>query len=105
MTIWLDCIAIFISAISISICVFYYFKVIQTYKRDRLTGLMLRHNLSYEMEDNINRTYDIVLIDVDNFKLINDKYGKNTIKRNPFNILEIITGTSSYSNKFAVNIL
>ncbi len=75
MTIWLDCIAIFISAISITICVFYYFKVIQTYKRDRLTGLMLRHNLSYEMEDNINRTYDIVLIDVDNFKLINDKYG------------------------------
>lgn len=71
----LDIISIVIDAVSMGTCVYYYCRVNRTYKRDRLTGLMIRHNLNYEMEDHINQSYDIVLIDVDNFKLINDKYG------------------------------
>jgi len=57
------------------ICIYYYYLVMKTYKKDRLTGLLIRHNLTFELEDNFNRPYDLVLIDVDNFKLINDKYG------------------------------
>lgn len=56
-------------------CVIYFYCVMQTYKKDNLTKLPLRHNLSYEMEDVKNKNYDVVLIDVDNFKLINDRYG------------------------------
>lgn len=56
-------------------CIYYFYLVMRIYKKDRLTGLAIRHNLNFEMEDNFNRTYDMVLIDVDNFKLINDKYG------------------------------
>lgn len=57
------------------VCIYYFYLVMRIYKKDRLTGLLVRHNLIFEMEDNLKRTYDMVLIDVDNFKLINDKYG------------------------------
>lgn len=63
------------SCMCVVVCIFYFYFVMATYKRDRLTGLMLRHNLGYEMEDSIDKAYDLVLVDVDNFKLINDKYG------------------------------
>lgn len=63
------------SCLTVVTCIYYYYFVMRTYKKDRLTGLLIRHNLNYEMEDNLNRAYDMVLIDVDNFKLINDKYG------------------------------
>lgn len=63
------------NCLAILTCVYYYYFVMRVYKKDRLTGLLLRHNLTYEMEDNIDKEYDLVLIDVDNFKLINDKYG------------------------------
>lgn len=56
-------------------CVFYYYIVMQTYKKDELTRLPIRHNLNYEMEDIVNKYYDVVLIDVDDFKLFNDRYG------------------------------
>lgn len=62
-------------AICMIVSVYYFYCVMRTYKRDGLTGLLVRHNLNYEMEDLFQKTYDIVLIDVDNFKLINDKYG------------------------------
>lgn len=62
-------------AISYISCIFYYYYTMRTYKRDGLTHLLLRHNLNFEMADLKNRDYDLVLIDVDNFKLINDKYG------------------------------
>lgn len=57
------------------VSVYYYYCIMQIFKKDRLTKLLLRHNLMYEMDDLINKSYDIVLIDVDNFKIINDKYG------------------------------
>lgn len=63
------------NCLSVITCVYYFFFVMRTYKKDRLTGLLLRHNLGFELEDNLDKAYDIVLIDVDNFKLINDKYG------------------------------
>jgi len=53
----------------------YFYNVLQIYKKDGLTRLLLRNNLNFDMEDLQNRRYHIVLIDVDNFKLINDKYG------------------------------
>lgn len=61
--------------LSIIACSVYFYFFMSTYKKDRLTGLLMRHNLSFEMEDLGDRYYDLVLIDVDNFKLINDKYG------------------------------
>ncbi len=57
------------------VSLFYYYFVMQNYKKDGLTRLFLRHDLYYEMEDLHNKDYDVVLVDVDNFKLINDKYG------------------------------
>lgn len=63
------------SALSIICCVTYFYSVMRLYKRDHLTGLLIRHNLNFEMADLVNKKYDMVLIDVDNFKLINDKYG------------------------------
>ncbi len=57
------------------LAVFYYYFVVQTYKKDNLTQLLLRHNLNFDMADLADKDYYIVLIDVDNFKLINDKYG------------------------------
>lgn len=53
----------------------YIYNVLQIYKKDGLTKLFLRNNLTFDMEDLAKRLYYIVLIDVDNFKLINDKYG------------------------------
>lgn len=63
------------NCISVLSCVFYFYRVMKTFKKDNLTGLLMRHNLKFEIEDIKNDSYDIVLIDVDNFKLINDKYG------------------------------
>lgn len=62
-------------ALSVITCILYYYCVMQTYKKDNLTRLPIRHNLNYEMEDIANKKYDVALIDVDNFKLINDRYG------------------------------
>lgn len=62
-------------ALAVITCVYYDYLVMTTYKKDRLTGLLLRHNLQFELEDLKKESYDTVLIDVDNFKLINDKYG------------------------------
>lgn len=61
--------------LSVIICILYYYGVMQTYKKDNLTGLPIRHSLNYEMEDIAGKEYNVVLIDVDNFKLINDRYG------------------------------
>lgn len=63
------------NGLGIIACICYFWMVMRTYKKDGLTGLLLRHNLNFEMADLYRKNYDIVLIDVDNFKLINDKYG------------------------------
>lgn len=55
--------------------VLYFYMVTRTYKRDALTKLYIRHNLNFELSDLHNTEYFVVLIDIDNFKLINDKYG------------------------------
>jgi len=62
-------------AMSLCACLLYFYKVTGTYKRDALTSLYSRHNLINEMEDLENSVYDVALLDVDNFKMINDKYG------------------------------
>lgn len=65
----------FTTILGIFVSVFYSYFAIQTYKKDGLTKLLLRHNLNFDMADMANKDYLISLIDVDNFKLINDKYG------------------------------
>lgn len=79
---------LFNSALSIITCLTYYYFVMRMYKKDNLTGLLMRHNLNYEMADLVNKDYDIVLIDVDNFKLINDKYGHDKGDEALVNIVE-----------------
>lgn len=66
-------------AVNVLLCVatglYYYYLVMSTYKLDALTRLFLRHTLKYELEDLADKEYDMAVIDVDNFKMINDKYG------------------------------
>ena len=57
------------------ICVYYYYLGMQTYKRDALTKLLNRHNFNYDLEELQNQNCMISIIDIDNFKMINDKYG------------------------------
>ncbi len=61
--------------LNLIVCIYYFCKVMLTYKRDALTKLALRHNLNFELKDLHNFSYIVSLIDVDNFKMINDKYG------------------------------
>lgn len=79
--------------LSLCTCILYFYKVTGIYKKDALTHLFNRHNLMYEMEDLSATVYDVALLDVDNFKMINDKYGHdkgdetlvtvvNTVKNN-----------------------
>lgn len=56
------------------VCFYFYF-VMEIYKLDGLTRLPLRNTLYFDMEDLKNKSYHLALIDADNFKLINDKYG------------------------------
>lgn len=61
--------------IAIDVCVYAYYIQIQRYKRDALTHLMTRHDLMCELEERKQEEFWVSLIDVDNFKKINDKYG------------------------------
>lgn len=68
-------VAIVNNSLCVISCISYYYSVIKLYKLDHLTRLPIRHNLRFEMDDCINKEYDVALIDVDNFKQINDRYG------------------------------
>lgn len=57
------------------ICVYYYYLGMQTYKRDALTKLLNRHNFNYDLEELQRQSCSITIMDIDNFKMINDKYG------------------------------
>lgn len=70
-----DCRNFMDDIMAICICLYYFYLVMQVYKRDALTGLMNRHNLVYDMEELVKKSYLITIIDIDNFKMINDKYG------------------------------
>jgi diguanylate cyclase (GGDEF)-like protein len=52
-------------------------KVEEMAKRDQLTSLYNRHHLDSVFEElhNNNTPYGIIMLDIDNFKLINDNYG------------------------------
>lgn len=63
------------SVVTVGICIYYFYLITQVYKLDALTKIMNRHNLMYDLEELINKEYLITMIDIDNFKSINDKYG------------------------------
>ncbi|MCQ2521830.1 MAG: EAL domain-containing protein [Lachnospiraceae bacterium] len=63
------------SAVAIEITLYYLFQKGETYRVDALTKLLNRHNLDLHAADLEKDDYDLVFIDIDNFKLINDKYG------------------------------
>ncbi len=67
--------SVFDHCLVVCFCLYYFYLSIQMYKRDALTNLLNRHKLLLDMDHFRNETYEIVLIDIDNFKLINDKYG------------------------------
>ncbi len=60
---------------TIGIVLFYLYEKGENYKLDALTHLLNRHNLNLYAQDLENEDYDVIFIDIDNFKLINDKYG------------------------------
>lgn len=64
-----------IDMLAMGTCVYYYYMIMLMYKRDALTHLMNRHNMNYELEELREKPYCLSMIDVDNFKNINDKYG------------------------------
>lgn len=64
-----------IDMLSMGTCVYYYYMIMLMYKRDALTGLMNRHNLNYDLRELREKPYCLSMVDVDNFKNINDKYG------------------------------
>lgn len=63
------------SCLAIGICVYYYYAIAQTYKRDALTGLLNRHDMNFDLMEIQDKEYYLSIIDIDNFKMINDKYG------------------------------
>ena len=63
------------NAFAVGACVYYYYMIMLMYKRDALTHLMNRHNMNYDLEEMRAKSYHLSMIDVDNFKNINDKYG------------------------------
>ncbi|MGN0423979.1 MAG: GGDEF and EAL domain-containing protein [Acetatifactor sp.] len=64
-----------IDMLAMGTCVYYYYMIMLMYKRDALTRLMNRHNMNYDLEELREKTYCLSMVDVDNFKNINDKYG------------------------------
>lgn len=68
-------VVVFDNCLGASVCVYYFYLAGQTYKRDALTKLLNRYQLMYDLGNLENRQYEIALIDVDDFKLVNDEYG------------------------------
>ena len=64
-----------VDMLAMGTCVYYYYMIMLMYKRDALTRLMNRHNMNYDLEELREKPYLLSMIDVDNFKNINDKYG------------------------------
>ena len=60
---------------AVGICAYYFCVITQVYKLDALTHVMNRHNMLYDLEEMQAKEYLITMIDIDNFKSINDKYG------------------------------
>ena len=61
--------------IAISGIVYYYYLVMQVYKCDTITGILTRQSMKYELAEMRRKDCYISIIDIDNFKMINDKYG------------------------------
>lgn len=60
---------------AVGICAYYFCVITMVYKLDALTHVMNRHNMLYDLEELRAKEYLITMIDIDNFKSINDKYG------------------------------
>jgi len=69
---------LFDNVLGVGICAYYYLIAMQVYRRDALTNLLSRHNMYFDMENLDHKKYMLTVVDVDNFKIINDKYGHQT---------------------------
>lgn len=63
------------STLGIGVSLYYFYLAMQEYRRDALTRVLNRHNFNYDLADLDYKPYGLSLIDIDNFKMINDKYG------------------------------
>lgn len=61
--------------LGVGVCLYYFYLAMQEYRRDALTRVLNRHNFHYDLMDLRKKDYRLSLIDIDNFKMINDKYG------------------------------
>lgn len=70
---------VFYSRLMLSLISDYENKLKETAMVDRLTGLFNRHYMMTKLEDAVgsNTTSFVTMIDIDNFKKINDRYGHN----------------------------
>lgn len=70
---------VFYSRLMLSLVGDYEKKLKQTALIDRLTGLFNRHYMMTKLEDSVKENAErfITMIDIDNFKMINDRYGHN----------------------------
>lgn len=63
------------STLAICACMYYYYHVAEIFMTDELTGLMNRHSMMTEAGKLSKKKFYLTIIDVDSFKMINDKYG------------------------------
>ena len=73
-------------------------QAINAIEYDSLTGLYTRqafmHFAEYELRNNPDRRYDLIISDIDNFKAINDAYGRDTGDNILKSIAELISTMS-----------
>ena len=87
------------NVVAVGVCVYYFCLITQVYKLDALTHVMNRHNLLYDLEELEAKEYLITMIDIDNFKSINDKYGHEKGDEALKRVVRVIKNNLTKKNK------
>lgn len=74
--------------IAVGVCLYYFYLIMQEYKYDALTNVPNRHNMVYDFEELQDASYLFTVVDIDNFKMINDKYGHDQGDRVLCNVVD-----------------